>query len=216
MTVDARPEPERLRIPQARVELLGGFVAQLCLISTVAILDRHGLGLVGWGVGIAVVVVTDGALLWAQAYFGSDRLEPADWVTFARASLAAAIAALVADSFSGPISVSLLVSLAVVALVLDSWTAGLPGSTGKSRQLGWHFDGEVDALLMLALSVYVARDVRPLGAGDRRMRYAFLDAWVGRLGGCGGRCRPATGARSSQRPKASCSQLRPRRYYPAR
>ena len=178
MTVDARPEPQRLRIPQARVELLGGFLAQLCLITTVGILDRQGLGLVGWGVGIAVAVATDGALLCAQACFGSDRLEPADWVTFARASLAAAIAALVADSFSGPISVSLLVSLAVVALVLDFMDGRIARSTGKSGPLGAHFDGEVDALLMLVLSVYVARLYGPWVLAIGAMRYAFLIAWL--------------------------------------
>ena len=178
MTVDACTEPERLRISPARVELFGGFVAQLCLITAVALLDRHGLDPVGWGIGIAVAVVTDGALLRAQAYFGSDRLDPADWVTFARASLTAAIAALVADSFAGPISVWLLVSLAVVALVLDSVDGRIARSIGQSGRLGLYFDGEVDALLMLVLSVYVARLYGAWVLAIGAMRYAFLIAWL--------------------------------------
>ena len=178
MTVDACSEPERLRIPPARVELLGAFVAQLCLITTVALFDRHGLDPVGWGIGVAVAIATDGTLFRAQAYFGGDRLEPADWVTLARASLVAAITALVANSFAGPISVWLLVSLAVVALMLDAVDGRIARSTGKSGPLGLYFDGEVDALLMLVLSVYVARLYGGWVLAIGAMRYAFLIAWL--------------------------------------
>ena len=55
-----------------------------------------------------------------------ERLSPADWVTLARATLAVGVAALVADSFGRPVPVTLLVSLAAVALVLDAvdgWVA---------------------------------------------------------------------------------------------
>ena len=120
MTVDACTEPQRLRIPPARVELLGGFVAQLCLITAVALLDRHGVAPVGLGIGIAVAVATDGALLRARAYFGTDRLDPADWVTFAGRRLRRRLRRWWPIRSSGRSRSSCSWSLAAVALVLDS------------------------------------------------------------------------------------------------
>ena len=104
---------------------------------------------------------------------------PADWVTLARATLAVGVAALVADSFGEPAHVTTLVTLSAVALALDTadgWVARRSETTSK---LGAQFDGEVDAFLILVLSVYVARStgawVLMIGAA----RYAFFAAgWI--------------------------------------
>ncbi len=81
---------------------------------------------------------------------------PASWVTLARAVLAVAVAALVADSFGHDTPVALLVTLAAIALALDLIDGWLARRTGTATAFGARFDGEVDAFLILALSVYAA------------------------------------------------------------
>ncbi len=100
---------------------------------------------------------------------------PADWVTLARATLVVGIAALIAESFRQPIPVTLLVSLAAFALVLDAadgWVARRTRATIRGAQ----FDAEVDALLILILSVYVAGSVGPWVLAIGAARYVFLAA----------------------------------------
>ena len=101
-------------------------------------------------------------------------LTPASWVTLARATLTVGVAALAVDSFAHDIPVALLVTLAAVALVLDLVDGGVARRTGLATELGARFDGEVDAFLILALSVYVAPEhgawVLAIGAA----RYVFL------------------------------------------
>ena len=102
------------------------------------------------------------------------RLGPASWVTLARAALALGVASLVAESFAHPTSVALLVTLSAVALALDAVDGPVARRTGTVTDLGARLDGEVDAFLILVLSVYVARTsgawVLAIGAA----RYVFL------------------------------------------
>jgi len=104
------------------------------------------------------------------------RLGPAMWVTLARGVLAVVVAALVVESFVRDIPVALLVGLAAVALVLDYVDGWVARRTGTESPLGARLDGEVDAFLILALSVYVVPIagawVLVIGAA----RYAFLAA----------------------------------------
>jgi phosphatidylglycerophosphate synthase len=81
---------------------------------------------------------------------------PASLVTLARATLAVGVAALTVDSFAHDTPVALLVTLAAVALALDLVDGWLARRTGTASALGARLDGEVDAFLILALSVYVA------------------------------------------------------------
>jgi phosphatidylglycerophosphate synthase len=101
-------------------------------------------------------------------------LTPASWVTLARATLAVGVAALAADSFAHDTPVALLVTLASAALVLDAVDGWVARRTGAETELGARLDGEVDAFLILALSVYVAPAcgwwVLAIGAA----RYLFL------------------------------------------
>ena len=103
-----------------------------------------------------------------------ERLGPASWVTLARATLAVGVAALAADSFAHDTPVALLVTLAAVALALDRSTDAVARRTGTATALGARFDGEVDAFLILALSVYVAPAYGAWVLAIGAARYLFL------------------------------------------
>src|SRR5581483_2180872 len=115
----------------------------------------NGPGAAGWGVGMACAALTSLGVARAASHFGAERLTRADRVTLTRAALVAVLAALVAESFAAPVPAAILVSLSAVAQVLDAvdgWVARRTAVGG----LGAKLDGEVDAFLILALSVYVA------------------------------------------------------------
>src|SRR4029079_12455116 len=100
-----------------------GMIAQVTLIAALAeiiALSDVGLGAAGWVVGLTCGAVMNASLARGLSHYRSDRLSPADWVTLARATLAVGIAALVAQSFGHAVPVTLLVSLAVIALGLDA------------------------------------------------------------------------------------------------
>jgi phosphatidylglycerophosphate synthase len=99
---------------------------------------------------------------------------PASWVTLARATLAVGVAALAADSFAHGTPVALLVTLAAVALALDAADGWVARRTGTATALGARFDGEVDAFLILALSVYVAPAYGTWVLAIGAARYVFL------------------------------------------
>jgi len=109
----------------------------------------------------------------------ADRFGPADWVTLARAMLAVGVAAFVAGSFDRPVRVAVLVALASVALALDALDGWVARRTRTAGGFGARFDGEVDAFLILALSVYVARSTGAWVLTIGVARYAFGAAgWV--------------------------------------
>jgi phosphatidylglycerophosphate synthase len=105
-------------------------------------------------------------------------LGPADWVTLARATLAMGVAALVVDAFTRTVPVGLLMVLATVALVLDAVDGWVARRT-RTTAAGARFDAEVDAFLILVLSVYVTRSSGAWVLGIGAARYAFLAAgWL--------------------------------------
>jgi hypothetical protein len=152
---------------------LAGLIAQVLLI--VALAGTAGLDGAGWVVGITCAVVMSAGLARGLSHFRSDGLAPADWITLARATLAVGVAALVADSFDQPVPVALLVSVTVVALALDAVDGWVARRT-TTGTLGAHFDAEVDAFLILVLSVYVARSAGAWVLAIGAARYAFLAA----------------------------------------
>ena len=83
-------------------------------------------------------------------------LGAANAVTLTRAVLSSGVAALVVGSFFGPDRVPTMVALATVALVLDAVDGQVARRTGTTSAFGARFDMEVDAFLILVLSVYVA------------------------------------------------------------
>ena len=64
----------------------------------------------------------------------------------------------------------------VVALILDAVDGQVARRTGTATVLGARFDMEVDAFLILVLSVYVARSVGAWVLAIGVMRYAYLVA----------------------------------------
>ncbi len=163
-----------------------GLIAQLALLAALAgIVGLSGPGLV---VGIVCGVVTDAALARGIAHHGVDGLGPADRVTLTRATLAGGAAALTADSFGRPTPVTTLVTtlvmLSIVVLVLDAVDGWVARRTGTASTLGARFDMEVDAFLILVLSVYVARSIGAWVLLIGAARYAFVAAgwllpWIG-------------------------------------
>lgn len=133
-----------------------GLLCQLVLLAALA--ASVGLGSAGWVIGVlyalAVWALLASALLKRGSGFG-----PADWVTAFRAVLAGGAAALVADSFYSPAAVPALVALSAGTIVLDAVDGRVARRTGTTSALGARFDMEVDAFLILALSVYVAPGV---------------------------------------------------------
>ncbi len=114
------------------------------------------------------------------AWFGGRTMRavdvsPATWVTLARATLAVGVAVLVAGSFGRPAPVTLLVSIAAVALALDAVDGWVARRT-RTTAIGAHLDAEVDAFLILVLSVYVARSTGAWVLAIGAARYAFLAA----------------------------------------
>jgi phosphatidylglycerophosphate synthase len=109
------------------------------------------------------------------------RLGPADGVTLARGVLTCGVAALVAGQALTPGglgagAIALLVALAAVALVLDHVDGQVARRTGTCSAFGARFDLEVDALLILVLSVYVAGQVGWWVLGIGLARYLFVAA----------------------------------------
>ena len=149
-----------------------GLIAQLLLLAVLA--GTAGLGAAGWIVGVACAVTMAAALARGLARGPGDRLGPASWVTLARATLAVGVAALAADSFTRDTPVALLVTLAAVALALDAVDGWVARRTGTATALGARFDGEVDAFLILALSVYVAPAYGAWVLAIGAARYLFL------------------------------------------
>ncbi len=158
-----------------------GLAVQMAVLAGLA--GSVGLGAAGWLAGVASGTVTCTALARGLHRSGAGGLGPADRVTLARAVLVGGVAALTVDSLhrslpTGAVS-GVLVALAAVALVLDAVDGQVARRTGTATPLGARFDMEVDAFLILVLSVHVARSaggwVLVIGA----MRYAFVAAtWV--------------------------------------
>jgi phosphatidylglycerophosphate synthase len=151
-----------------------GLVGQVTLLAGLAV--SVGLGPAGWLVGTAYGAVLCALLTRGMDRSGTPALGPADRVTLVRATLVGAVTALSAARHP---ATGVLVAIAVVALVLDGVDGAVARRSGTASRLGARFDMEVDAFLILVLSVDVARSsgvwVLAIGA----MRYGFVAAsWV--------------------------------------
>jgi phosphatidylglycerophosphate synthase len=149
-----------------------GLLAQLLLLSL--LVETAGLGAAGLAAGGACAAIMAVTLQRGLGRRTGERLGPASWVTLARATLAVGVAAMVVDSFTGDIPVALLVTLSAVALALDAVDGPLARRTGSETALGARFDGEVDAFLILALSVYAAPAYGAWVVAIGVARYVFL------------------------------------------
>jgi phosphatidylglycerophosphate synthase len=168
---------QRRTVRAAQAGPVAGLAGQVLLLAALA--ATVGLGAAGWAVGLGCGLILNAALARGIARFQHERLWPADWVTLTRATLAVGVAALTADAFERSAHVALLVALTAVALSLDAVDGWIVRRTGTATPLGARCDGEVDAFLILVLSVDVARSAGAWVLAIGAMRYAFLVA--GRL-----------------------------------
>ncbi|MER7485684.1 CDP-alcohol phosphatidyltransferase family protein [Streptomyces sp. NPDC126497] len=149
----------------------GAQVLLLVLIGTAV-----GMGPAGWLTGLAFAVVTWAVLSRALRRSRPRSFGAANRVTLGRAVLVGGVTALVADSFQDSPPVSLFVGLTAVALILDGVDGKVARRTGTSTPLGARFDMEVDAFLILVLSVYVSTSMGPWVLLIGGMRYVFVAA----------------------------------------
>jgi phosphatidylglycerophosphate synthase len=151
---------------------------QLLLLAVLT--AAAGLGPAGLIAGLAYACCLCALLARALHGAGLRSLGPADLVTLSRASLVAGVTALVTDALViGATAVPALVAVAAVALALDAVDGQVARRTRTVSALGARFDMEVDAFLVLVLSVYVAGIVGPWALAIGGMRYAFVAAsWV--------------------------------------
>ena len=165
-----RPLPD----PGKQVAPLVGLAGTVAIL--VGLAGTVGLGGAGWLVGLACGLTLNLALaraLWRDPAAG---LSWASWVTLVRATLAIGVAALTAASFEQPVATATLVTLASIALALDFVDGWLARRTATQSALGAKLDGEVDAFLILVLSLEVAPTAGAWVLLIGLARYAFFAA----------------------------------------
>ena len=164
-------------LPTIRLATILGMLATAALLGVVS--ATAGLGFAGWIAGLATGSAATALLVTARMRSDQPTILPADWVTLTRALLIAGVAGLVADSFGRPVSVTALVTLSSVALALDAVDGQVARRTGTATPLGARIDGEVDAFLILLLSIAVSEDYGGWVLVIGTARYALLLAgWV--------------------------------------
>jgi phosphatidylglycerophosphate synthase len=135
-------------------------VVQLLTASAVVALLAVLVLTVGLGPSAVAtgVAVTAGGSWWfsrSLAAHGVTRLGPADAVTLVRAVLVVGVSALVVEGGH----TAVLLPLTATALTLDLVDGAVARRTGTASAFGASLDMEVDALLILVLSVLVAPEV---------------------------------------------------------
>lgn len=133
-----------------------GLAAQLLVLAA---LTRAGVGVVGLLFGLAYGLSVLGLLGRALIVSGRQQLGPADKVTLARSALVGGVLAMVVGDFGSPAPVVVLVTMGAVALVLDGVDGRVARRTRTASALGARFDMEIDAVLILILSVHAGRSV---------------------------------------------------------
>ncbi|MFC6085954.1 CDP-alcohol phosphatidyltransferase family protein [Sphaerisporangium aureirubrum] len=152
-----------------------GVAAQIVLLAGLWIVV--GLGPAAWVAGTTYAVILSAILTYALLRSRARSLGPAGRVTLARAELVGGVTALVTMFRMGKDApVELLVALAAVALILDAVDGHVARRTGTVSALGARFDMEVDAFLILVLSVFVAGTAGAWVLAIGLMRYAFAAA----------------------------------------
>ncbi|TQM19807.1 CDP-alcohol phosphatidyltransferase family protein [Microbacterium kyungheense] len=151
-----------------------GGVAMLAAVGAVA-----PLTLLAWAAGVAYLVVSSLLMSLGLRRRGETRFGAANAVTASRSALVGVATALVVSAFADGGDTGLLVTIVAVALALDGVDGYVARRTGSVSELGGRFDMEVDAFLLLVLSVHDARFVGWWVLSIGLMRYAFVAAaWL--------------------------------------
>jgi phosphatidylglycerophosphate synthase len=136
-------------------------------------------------VGLVFTVIMSVAITARRTADGAVLVGPADWVTTGRAAIVAVLAGLVGETgvtmFAGAATAA-----AIVAEALDGVDGWLARRTGRESAFGARFDMEIDALLILVLSILAWQlgKVGPWVLLAGLMRYLFVGAaivwpWLG-------------------------------------
>jgi phosphatidylglycerophosphate synthase len=157
------------------------------LLVLAALTATVGLGSAGWVAGCTYAAVVGFLLAAGPVPRRAAAAGPANRVTLTRATLVGGVTALIAqqivDELAGmtasPVRTAVLLVLASVALALDLVDGWVARRTDTVSELGARFDMELDALLILVLSVLACRTLGYWVLVLGLMRYAFVAA--GRL-----------------------------------
>lgn len=167
-------EETRRTVQKVHLAPLWSVVGGAVGLVAVAVLD--GLSTAGWLAGLLYLGVSNALLTRGLRRSGATRFGPANTATATRSTLVGLITALVATSLTETGSVPLLIGLAVPALALDAVDGWLARRTLTTTALGARFDMEVDAFLILALSVSVSQALGWWVLAIGLMRYAYVVA----------------------------------------
>ena len=138
-----------------------------------------GLHAAGWVVGLSVASSSTRWSLAVSSEAGPTSPARPTSSTLTRAVIICVLAALTADALLHHVVTPWFVPMTVAALVLDAADGWVARRTGTSSAFGNRFDGEVDAFLILVLSVYVAPRFGAWVLAAGLVRYAFAMAgWV--------------------------------------
>jgi phosphatidylglycerophosphate synthase len=166
-------------VAPARRVWVGPFLSLVAANGLFAVLAAAaGLTFAGWAVGFAYALVVGALLSRGLTASGALGVGPANAVTLARSTVVAGVAALVTTAVQRPAATATIVTLAAIALALDGLDGWVARHTRSATAFGARFDGEVDAFLILALSVQVARSLAWWVLAIGLMRYALWFAGV--------------------------------------
>jgi len=146
------------------------------VVALLALGASEPLSPAGWSAALGYLAVSSLLVSRGLRRRGSVRFGAANAVTAARSMLVGVATGLVVTSFTDRISPALLVTIVATALALDGVDGYVARRTGSVSELGARFDMEVDAFLLLVLSVYDARFVGGWVLAIGVMRYAFVAA----------------------------------------
>ncbi|MBS0003413.1 MAG: CDP-alcohol phosphatidyltransferase family protein [Thioalkalivibrio sp.] len=161
-----------------RVELLLGLALVIALALPLALFAGLTAGFVAT-VMLLFLVLSLLVLFTAPAEFRTAGPGPGNRVTFLRAAMVVPVVAMAFHpSLQQTAAVYALVGVAVLALILDGADGALARRFGRVTVFGARFDMELDALLILALSVLVWQTGKagPWVLLIGLMRYGFVAA----------------------------------------
>jgi phosphatidylglycerophosphate synthase len=151
-----------------------GLVVQVVLLMTLA--ATVSLSSAGLVAGAAYGIVLCGLLGLGLRKAGMSALGPANVVTLSRALMVGGVTAMVVSSVQQPVHQVTLVTLVGAALALDGVDGQVARRTGSTTRLGARFDMEVDAFLILVLSVFIAGTFGWWTVAIGAFRYVFVVA----------------------------------------
>jgi phosphatidylglycerophosphate synthase len=159
-----------------KVQLTPWFWVAAGVLVLLAVGASTPLSPAGWAAALGYLIVSSALVSRGLRRRGSTRFGAANAVTATRSMLVGVATGLVVTSFTAGISSVLLVAIVAVALALDGVDGFVARRTGTVSELGARFDMEVDAFLLLVLSVYDVRFVGGWVLAIGLMRYAFVAA----------------------------------------